>query len=158
MKNSRKMKSLIAALACLLIPLFAFAGDIVATGGWTRTIDSADLSSGPGSDLTPSYESASDATDLQVTAAANYRVDVRQNAGTWDASLTLYVRRTSTGTGSGSISGGTTYQEVTTSNLEFFTGNSNRNGIDAQYRVDGMSVGISPDTYQTTVSYTITDL
>jgi len=158
MKNSRKMKAWIAAAVCLLTPFPAFAGDIVATGGWTRTVDSSDLQSGAGSDLSASYESASDATALDITAAADYRVDVRRNVGTWDTGLTLYVRRTSIGTGSGSVSGGTTYQQVTTSDVELFTGNSNRNNVEVQYQVDGMSIDISPDNYQTTVSYTITDL
>jgi hypothetical protein len=158
MKNSRTMKALIVAAVCLLTPFPALAGDIVATGGWTDTVDSADLQSGAGSDLIASYESAADATSLDLTTAADYRVDIRRNAGTWHADLTLYARRTSAGTGSGSISGGTTYQELTASDAELFTGNSDRTGVEVQYQVDGMSVNVGPDNYEATVIYTITDL
>ncbi len=152
------MKAWMAALVYLLTPVLAFAADIVATGSWNRTIDASDLASGPGSDLNATCESTSDATDLSVTATADYRVDVRRGAGTWDAGLTLYARRTTAGAGSGSISGGTTYQEVTTSDLEFFTGDLDRTGIEVQYQVGGLSVDTNPDTYQTVVSYTVTDL
>jgi hypothetical protein len=158
MKNSRKMRTPIAAVLCMLFPFLAYAADIVATGGWNRTIDSSDLTSGAGSDLNPAYESASGATTLDVVAAAGYRVDVRQSTGTWDAAMTLYARRTSAGTGSGSVSGGDTYQEITTVDAEFFSGDSDRTGVDVQYRVDGLSIDVSPDTYMTTVSFTITDL
>lgn len=152
------MKAFIVAAVCLLANFPALAGDITATGGWTDTVDSADLQSGAGSDLTASYESAADATGLDITAAADFRVDIRRNVGTWDAGLTLYARRTSAGSGSGAVSGGTTYQELTTTDLEFFTGDQNRTGVEVQYQIGGMSVDISPDTYQTTVSFTITDL
>lgn len=152
------MKSWIAAAACLLIPLTALAGDIVATGGWSETIDSSDLAAGPGSDLVASHESNSSATNIDLTAVGDYRVDVRRADGTWSGDFTLYVRRTQPGSGAGSISGGTTYQEITTSDAELFTGNADRTGIKIQYQVDGLSVTISPDTYSSTVTFTIVDL
>jgi hypothetical protein len=158
MKSSRKMRAWIGAVVCLLLPLSALAGDIVATGSWSRTIDASDLASGPGSDLNPSYESNASATDIGLTAAADYRVDVRRTDGTWDGDFMLYVRRTQVGAGAGSISGGTAYQSVTTTDAEFFTGTGDRTGIKVQYQLDGMSVTISPDTYSSTVTFTIVDL
>ena len=158
MKNSRKMRPWIAAILCLLTPLLAFAGDIVATGGWNETIDSSDLVSGPGSDLNASYESAANATSLDLTTAADYRVDVRRTDGTWSGDFTLYAQRTSDGSGAGSISGGTSYQVVSTTDAELFSGNSDRTGVEVQYQVDGVSVSISPDTYSSTVTFTIVDL
>ena len=158
MKTSRKMRLWVAALVCLFTPFAALAGDILATGGWTPTIDASDLTAGAGSDLAASYESATDATDLDMTVAGNYRVDVRRNTATWDAALTLYVKRTSDGSGAGSISGGTAYLAVTTNNQEFFTGSLNRTNVTVQYQVDGLSIDVDPGMYNTTVSYTITDL
>lgn len=158
MKTSRKMRLWVAALVCLFTPFPALAGDIYATGGWTRTIDASDLTAGAGSDLAASYESASDATDLETSVAGNYRVDVRRNVGSWDGALSLYVKRTSDGTGSGSVSGGTAYQEVTITSQEFFTGSLSRTDVHVQYQVDGLSIDVDPDTYATMVSYTITDL
>ena len=155
---SRTIKPFVAAVICLIIPLPALSGDIVATGGWSRNIDSSDLVSGAGSDLTGTYESATNATSLDLTAVADYRVDVRRTDGTWSGDLTLYVRRTSAGAGAGSISGGLTYQAVPTSDTGLFSGNSDRTGIEIQYQVDGVSVNISPDTYSSTVTFTIVDL
>ena len=158
MKNSRKMKACIAAVLYLFIPFFASAGDIVATGGWSLTVDSGDLIAGAGSDLTSTYESAVSATDLAITAAADYRVDIRRTDGTWDGDFTLSAKRTQDGSGSGSIAGGTTYQAITTTDTELFTGNSDRTGVKVQYQVEGMSVDIAPDTYSSTVTFTIVDL
>jgi hypothetical protein len=158
MKTSRKMKAWMAAAVCLFVSFPVSAGDIVATGGWNETVDSSDLTSGAGSDLASTYQSIASATDLDVTAAADYRVDVRRTDGTWSGDFTLSVRRTAIGGGSGTVSGGTTYQSVTTTDAEFFTGNGNRSGIKLQYQLEGMSVSISPDTYTTTVTYTIVDL
>lgn len=158
MKTSRKMKACIATAAYLLIPLLAFGGDIVATGGWSLTVDSADLTAGAGSDLTATYESAASATDLAITATADYRVDIRRTDGNWDGDFTLSAKRTQDGSGSGSISGGTTYLSITTTDEEFFTGNSDRTGVKVQYQLEGLSVTIAPDTYSSTVTYTIVDL
>jgi hypothetical protein len=161
MKTSRKMKAWIAAAVCLLVPFQAFAGDIVATGGWNRTIDSSDLLSGAGSNLTSTYESAANATSLDITTNTDYRVDVRRTDGTWSGDFTLSVQRTSDGTPghpSSTISGGAAYQAVTTSDAEFFTGHRDRTGVEVQYRLEGMSVDIAPDTYSSTVTFTIVDL
>jgi hypothetical protein len=158
MRVSRKMKPWVAGLLCLLAPFPAYTGDIVATGGWNRTIDSSDLTAGAGSDLTAAYESAANATSLDLTAVGDFRVDVRRTDGNWSGDLTLYVKRTQPGSGSGSISGGTSYQAVSTADMEFFTGNSDRTGIEVQYQVDGVSVSMSPDTYTSTVTFTIIDL
>jgi hypothetical protein len=161
MKNSRKMELWIAAVVCLLVPIHALAGNIAATGGWTRTIDSSDLSSGPGSDLNPSYESAANATSLDLTSNSDYRVDVRRTDSAWSGAFTLYIQRTSDGIAghtSSTISGGTAYQSVSTSDGEFFIGYRDRIGVEVQYRVDGVSVSIGPDTYSSTITFTIVDL
>ena len=158
MKSSRKTGLWTAAAVCLLLPACAMAGDILATGGWTRTVDASDLVSGAGSGLNSTYESATDATDLDLSTTLSYRVDVRQNTGTWDAALTLYVKRTSDGSGGGSISGGTAYQQVTTTYLEFFTGSLTRSDVYVQYKVEGVSLDLAPDNYMTTVNFTIIDL
>jgi hypothetical protein len=135
----------------------AEAQDISAVGGWTETIDSSDLVSGAGSDLAGTYESNADATTIDITHDPQWRVDIHRTDTNWSLDFTLYARRTSDGSGSGSISGGTSYMEITTVGTQFFTGSENRSGIDAQYQLTGMSVGVSPDTYSTTVTYTVVD-
>ncbi len=151
------------AIVCVLILLLAeanpiIAGDIVATGGWTEAIDGSDLASGAGSDLQSTYESATDATVLDVNPSSEfYRVDVHRSDINWPSSLTLYIKRTSDGTGGGSISFGKTYREVTPTDASFFNGYLSRSGINVQYKVTGMSIDIPPETYSTTVVFTIVD-
>jgi hypothetical protein len=132
--------------------------EITATGGWTETIDAADLISGAGSDLTSTYESASNATDLDITSIRFWRVDVDRSDTTWHGDFTLSVRRTSDGSGSGTISGGLAYMEITTTTTQFFSGTFNRTDVTTQYQLTGMSVDVPPDTYTTTVTYTVVDL
>ena len=69
----------------------------------------------------------------------------------------MYVQRTSDGSGSGSIAGGTSYQEVTDTDVKLFWGQNNRSGIDLQLQLTGVSIQVAPDTYTTTVYYTVTE-
>ena len=158
---ARRISAIHRNLLCILTLLVltpamhARAQDITASGQWTETIDSSDLESGAGSDLPGTYESDADATTLDVTYSQPWRVSVHRADVTWSPGFTLYARRTSSGTGSGSISGGLSYIEVTTLGTELFTGSDDRTGIDVQYSLTGMSIGISPATYRTTVTYTV---
>ena len=140
----------------------AEAIDISALGGWTETINAADLTSGAGSDLTPTYTSAANATATAITNCINnndwWRVDVRRSDANWHVNFTLRVRRTSAGTGGGAISGGTTFLNVPTTDTQFFSGRGDRSNISSQYRLTGMSINVDPGTYSTTVIYTVVDL
>jgi hypothetical protein len=136
--------------------------DISASGGWTETIDEADLVSGAGSDLIDTYQSITNATTANISNCAddsdNWEIDVRRVDGTWDGDFTLYVKRTSDGEGSGSISGGISYIEITTTDTQFFTGAGNRNNVDLQYELTGMSISASPENYSTIVVFTVVDI
>jgi hypothetical protein len=154
-------------LAGLILPWFfllgeARAGDILVSGSWTETIDESDLQSAAGSELNSSYLSAADASviDILVDKKKNrYEVDVRKLDATWNASLLLFVRRTSNGQEEpgGSISQGTTFQQVTDASQPFFTGKGDRSNVAIQYRVDGVSLALPPASYRTTVYYTVID-
>jgi len=136
--------------------------DISASGGWTETIDETDLVSGAGSDLIDTYQSATSASVANISNCTgdsdNWRIDVRRVDGTWHGDYRLYVKRTSDGTGTGSISGGLSYIEITATDTEFFSGAGNRDNIDLQYELTGMSVGVSPVNYSTTVVFTVVDI
>jgi len=135
--------------------------DITTTGSWSEYIDVDDLQSGAGSDLTDTYTSAVDEVTLDIDnttgSSDSWRVDVSRADTDWPTGVRLYVQRTSAGTGSGSISGGGTYSEVTSSDTTFFSGAGDRTGIDIQLRITGMSLSVSPDTYLTTVTYSVVD-
>jgi hypothetical protein len=135
--------------------------DIVVTGDWLLTVDALDLQAGAGSDLIDTYESTADAISISISGTAgasdNWRVNVKKADTYWDSSLHLYVQRTSDGTG-GSVSGGTAYQEITDVAQSFFDGSDDVSGIDVQLRLSGVSIQIPPDTYTTTVYYTVVDI
>ncbi len=151
-------------LLILFIAIFIFfpagtgALDIAATGGWSETINATDLISGAGSDLTGTYQSATNATVLDLTNASGnndkWRIDMQRSDGTWHASFTLYIKRTSTPP---RINGGTTFTEIRTTTDAFIDGKGNFSGLNCQYQLTGMSVSIPPNTYSTTITFTIVD-
>jgi hypothetical protein len=132
---------------------------IAVSGSWLETVDQTDLNGGPGSDFVSSLESASDQVTTEISGAGNrsWRVDVKKTNGNWHTSLFLDVRRTSDGSGSGSISGGTAYQEVDDTDQAFFSGDRSRSAINLQLRLRGISVQVPCDTYTTTIYYTVVD-
>jgi len=134
------------------------AADINATGGWNLIIDSSHLTGGPGSDLTSTYVSGTNATDIDInnTRAKDWQVYINRADTNWPSEFTLYAQRTSAGDGSGIINGGTGYQEITTSQVLFLSGTKNRSNIFIQYQLTGVSISIPPGSYSTTVIYTVT--
>ncbi len=136
----------------------AEAAELSASGGWTRTITASDLTGGAGSDLAGTYQSLSGQTTLDVTKAKNqnWTVTARLASGTWNGNLKLYIRRTSNGTGPGTVNGGTTYIELTGVDQVLFTGTDNKNNIQLQYQLSGMSVRVLPNIYSSSVVFTIT--
>ena len=139
----------------------AEAIDISAVGSWSDTIDASDLQAGAGSNLIDTYESVAGATVLTISNTTgntdNWRVDVRRTDTAWHSNLHLYVKRTSDGSGSGSISGGLSYIEITTIDSQIFSGAGDRSGINLEYKLTGMSVSVPPNAYSTTVTYTVVD-
>ena len=132
---------------------------ITVSGDWSETIDVSDLQSGAGSDLIDTYESASDQVDIDINigGSGQWQVDVRKTDTNWHSNFQLSVVRTADGQGTGNISGGTSYQEVTDTDQIFFEGSKNRTNIGAQLKLSGVSVQIPPDTYTTTIYYTVSE-
>lgn len=139
----------------------ASAIDISVTGNLTRTIDTSDLQSGAGSNLISIYESVSDHGLMTLSNttgnADNWRVDVRRSDTTWNGNLVLFVKRTGDGSGGGSISGGSGYQQITALDSQFFSGSGDRTNIPIQLKLSGVSITIPPNTFSTTVIYTVVD-
>lgn len=159
------MKNTVRHIVLLLLFLLIFTGgicwaaDIKSIGSWSETIDSLDLQAGPGSDLIGTYESASNQIKINVESTNEYwRVDVRKSDTNWHSNFQLSVRRTSDGTGNSPVSGGTSYQEITDIDQSFFNGHRQRTDIDVQLKLTGISIQIPPDTYTTTVNYTVVEI
>ena len=131
---------------------------VTVTGNWTLVIDETDLQAGPGSDLNPQYSSASDQITVNITnTGKNWTVYIQGSFSNWHSDLSLDIMRTSNGTGPGTISGGTSWLQVTSSSQQFFIGSKRRDNVYVQCRLNGMSVQIPPDTYTATVIYTIVE-
>ncbi len=95
---------------------------------------------------------------IDITATSgNWGLDVKKIDTNWHSNLHLHVKRTSDGTGSGTISGGDSYQEVTDIDQSFFSGNSDRSNVNVQLKLTGVSIQVPPDTYTTTIYYTVFD-
>ncbi len=161
------MKRKYTILILLLSGIIFFADrldsiDIIATGNWSSlTITSADLIAGAGSDLESDHESDASIVFISISGTTgssdNWRVDVKKIDTNWDSSIKLYIRRTFDGSGSGSISAGTSYQEVIESYQSFFNGSGDRSNIDIQLKLSGVSIQIPPDNFTLTIYYNIVD-
>lgn len=139
--------------------------DLQVTGDWTLTLDASDLLPSPqaGADWAGTHETsgAENPSMTMSNLASNsqpWRIDVRRLDTLWPAGVPLYVRRTSDGTGPGTISGGLTYQAITAVDQSLFTGTGDRSMVDLQLRVEGVAVGVlDVRTYDTEVIYTLTE-
>jgi hypothetical protein len=154
--------AIVVLIAAALIPAEGVwaAVSISVTGSWFETLDETDLIGGPGSDLKSTIESAADQVSVDIVGAGNknWRVDVRKVDTDWHSSLGLYLRRTSDGSGQGQITGGTSYQQLSDTYQEFFSGGRNHRGVNIQLMLDGVSAQLECGNYLTTVYYTVVEV
>lgn len=155
------MKRAMTVLFLMFLQAAAWAQISISTSGsWSRSVDASDLVSGAGSNLASSYESTAGAITLTITGTVggtdSWRIDVKKVDASWSSVLPLYFRRTDAGSG-GSVSGGTTYQQITDADLSFFSGAGDVSGIGLQAQVGGVSVTVPPAAYSTAVYFTVVD-
>ncbi len=161
MENRVKISLCVLLFTLIIAETTSPAPSITIVGAdWSLTIDSSDLQSGAGSDLVSSYENIDGDLSIDILGfteqCMNARVDVSKSDTNWHANFQLLVKRTSNGDNpQGWVSGGTTYQEITDTDQEFFTLSGNRSNITIQLRLNNVSVQIPPDTYTTTINYTV---
>lgn len=145
----------------LYTPGAALAMDLAEAGSWSVSVSSADLVAGAGSGLVSSKSSATSEVLFDVTLTAgdtdNWRIDVRRTNSVWDATVKVWVRRTGSGGGTGSIANGLSWAEVGTTDIAFFDGAGDRSDVPVQLRITGISLSIAPDAYLTTLEYTLID-
>ena len=144
-----------------LLPGALCAITLTVSGSWDLSIDATDLAGGAGSDLIDTYESdpaAVSLTILDIAPAVPWRIDIRKVDLYWPAAFSPYARRTSSGTGSGSVAGGDSYQIITDSDSAFFSGIGDRTDISIQLKLTGVTIQVPPDSYTTTVQYTVVEI
>jgi len=157
--NRLQLGLLLLALLILSIRIDAHI-NIYLYGSVSWTITSANLQGGAGTDLVSSYESASNAMRIDIMDALDtdtWTVNINKIDISWHDSLHLWARRTSNGEGNGAIDGGVSYQEITNIDQIFFTGSAQRQFINVQLKVSGLSVHIPTVNYSTTIYYTVID-
>ncbi|MFC6674154.1 hypothetical protein [Marinobacterium aestuariivivens] len=142
-------------ITCSLSP--AQAADVSVVGNWSELIDSNDLTAGAGSDLRSPIESGSAlaTVDISATGGSSWAVKVSKSDINWPTGVSIAVRRTSDGTGAGTISGGTGYLIVTGTEQTLFSGSGDRSGIQLQLKTENLSIGDAPDTYGATLTYRV---
>jgi hypothetical protein len=144
--------------AAMAVSLPASGQTITVTGTWNLTVGEANLTGGAGTDLTDTYESATNQVICDVNGASfkkTWAVYVHMTGG-WDSRLRLDTRRQAYN----NLVGGTAYFELTTTDQEFFYTTVKRaaNGIQIQFRLRGMSLQVPIGTHSTTVVYTLVDI
>lgn len=150
-----------SSLAVFFLIFFSLDADaapkITVTGSWTQAIGESNLTAGAGSTLTSTYTSSTSAVTLNIsnTGGGAWSVKVRKTDTSWPAGVTLYVKRTANGTGTGTITGGTAFMQVTNSDNSFSSGTKNRTGITCQFQITGMSLNVDPASYLSTVVFTV---
>lgn len=126
-------------------------------------IDAEDLATAneAGEDLVPNIESISNFTQLDIYNVAltkNWKVTVSRQDINWHPSLSLYIKRTGsgspegTGVNPGSPAG---YLEITSFEEDFIIGQGVVTGIECQIQIQGLSVTLPVDAYSTDVIYTL---
>jgi len=147
--------SLRKLLALLALTGFAHGADLTSSGDWVETINAADLVSGAGSALL-NPESVSGVTTLSVSnPLVTWRVRVHRTSGSWMSNVEIWVKRSSGGSGLGTISGGTSYMQLTGTDVDFFSGTLARSNISLQFKVTGLSLTVTPGTYQSPIVFTV---
>ena len=144
-------------ITAVLATIPALAADISLTGDWSKTIGADDLSAGAGSDIRSPIESGSSEirVDISNTGGSGWDVKLRRSDSVWAAGVTLSARRTTEGSGSGTISGGGGWLAVTGSSHTLFSGTGDRINVGVQLKLEGLSVTHAPDAYATTVTYSV---
>jgi hypothetical protein len=151
-------KSALGAAVLLIAVIVLEAASLSVSGSWSVSIGQSNLAGSAGSDLTPTYTSATNQATMSVSGAAghNWRIDVYRQDTTWNAGLHLRLMRTNNGTsGTGTYSGGTTFLEVMTTTQTWMTGSGNRSGFTLQFQLTGVSCAVPAASYSASIVYTI---
>lgn len=155
----RNAVAAIVLIAATVEPLGALTFDV--TGSWSLTVDSADLAGVTGSDFVSTHTSAVDEVVIDVTEALDqyeqWYVDVHMTVTNWPGELHLEVVRVSDGSGSGTISGGTSLQELDGTATLFFEGAGDRTSVFVQIVLTGMTVTVDADLFTAQIVFTLRD-
>lgn len=151
----RNLLELLIFYGALSAPLLA--ADISVVGNWSEIVDNSYLIAGAGSNLRSPIESSTSVASINIsnTDGSSWTVKVKKADLLWPTGTSLAIKRSSDGSGSGSISGGTTYIGITDTEQLIFSGAGDRSDIRIQLKLTGLSVDNPPDNYSTSITYSL---
>jgi hypothetical protein len=125
-------------------------------GDWTETLTASHLAAGAGSDLSNQLESIAGVTTLTISdAPGDWKIRARRSSSRWNDNFALFVKRTSAGSGSGSISGAESYVEITGNDVEILAGSEDRSSISLQFKLTGLASNVAAATYLSSIIFTV---
>ncbi len=114
-----------------------------------------------GDDFATEASNKGDEVDLsirQMPKNKRWYLTVSKTDINWPSSVSIYVRRTSGGSGNGYVWGGSYYTCIRNMPQSFLIGSGSLNNINLQYKLKGLSLSIPSNTYYTDIVYTLYEL
>ena len=144
-------------LLSLLLAGAVQAAGITVVGHWFETIGVEDLTAGAGTDFRPAIENEALPTTVTIanTQGAAWMLWARCRDSSLPAAVSLAVRRTTDGSGDGSISGGMDYLQLTDYEQVLASGVGDRSGIGLRLRLSGVSISQGPGAHGCTLDYRV---
>ncbi|MCK5833798.1 hypothetical protein KAH81_09035 [bacterium] len=160
-----KLRSLFLFISLLLlispVQIYSAIGITLTGGDWSKSLSETDIVGGPGGDFPNIHESVLDIVTIDVSGTIGdtdeWAVEAKIAGSGYPEELHLYIMRTSDGGGSGSISGGGAYIELTAEFGEIFTGSGDRNDINIREKISGVSATINVAPHDIPLQYRIVD-
>ncbi|MBK1701749.1 hypothetical protein [Thiococcus pfennigii] len=151
------IKRLVLFAICLAAMQAVQAADVSVFGNWSETVGPGDLVSGPGSDIRSPITSSSYQATLAVanTEGAAWTIRVRRSSSSLPTGVAIAVRRTTSGSGDGGISGGESYLTVNSTEQTLCSGTGDRGAVGLQLRLTGVSVDQGTGSFGATLTYRV---
>jgi len=150
------MKRIVFALIIILVFAADYYAEVLTTGQWNIVVGAGDLTGGAGTTLPASFESMAGVTTVTIANEQSpWRLMARYAHTNWNNAVSVMIKRTSDGSGAGSISGGSSYVELSTVDTEICSGDGDRSNVALQYKLTGTSLHVSPGLYSTSIIFTV---
>jgi hypothetical protein len=153
----RAVRRLGAAGFALAVSGGTLAAGLSVVGQWSQQIGPNDLASGPGSNFRSPIDSNATQATVNVSNASGvgWTVRVRLEDSTLPEGVSLAVRRSSDGSGDGSLSADIGYLVLNGQEQALFSGLGDRSAIGLQLRLSGVSISQLPGFHGCTLLYRI---
>jgi hypothetical protein len=153
----RQVRLVLSGALCLAVASVAQAADLTVTGSWSETLGPPDLVDGAGTDIRSPITSGSYQATLDIanTGGAAWTIGVRRASSNLPTGVAIAVRRTTTGTGDGGISGGESFLTVGGTEQTLCSGTGDRSGVGLQLRLNSISVAHGTGSFGATLTYRI---